>query len=109
MRKLSPVKDKDSKLWAFLGVLLPLIGFLLVLLVRKDDKYAKYYSSHGLIFLFLYLILQIFSFIPKIGGILTYIGIILLLIAWVMALVASLSEQEKRIPIVTEIKEFVRL
>jgi len=37
---------EEGKMFAFLGVFLTIIGFVIVLLAKKDNKYAMYYAKH---------------------------------------------------------------
>ena len=56
---LEVIEMSDSKVFAFLGVFLTVIGFLIVLLVKKNDKYAStvappnsfdFRAKHGRVF-----------------------------------------------------------
>lgn len=95
-------KASDSKLFAFLGVFLGIIGFIIVLLARKNDKYAMYYGKQGLILFIAAVALQIVgAFIPVIGWFIVWpIGSILLLVLWIMGIVNSLSGKMKPVPII---------
>ena len=94
-------KNDDSKIWAFLGVFLTLVGFLIVLLAKREDKYAMYYAKHGLVLFIGWVIVGIVGMIPFIGWLIYLAGAILLLVAWVLAFVAALSGVEKEIPVIT--------
>jgi len=41
-------KNDDSTLFAFLAAFLSILGFIIALLTKKDDKYESYFS-HGLL------------------------------------------------------------
>jgi len=41
-------KNDDSKIWAFLGVFLTLIGFLIVYLTKKDDDILPTLKGWGI-------------------------------------------------------------
>ncbi|MBT3324380.1 DUF4870 domain-containing protein [archaeon] len=96
-------KNDDSKVWAFLGVFLTLIGFLIVYLTKKNDKYAMYYAKHGLVLFIGWVVFAVLGVIPLIGWIFGLVGNLLLLVAWVVAWIGALSGEEKKIPVITDL------
>ena len=50
--------DGNSKIFAFLAIFLGIIGFLIVLIAKKDDAYAMFYAKQSLI-LFIFSIIGI--------------------------------------------------
>ena len=95
-------KSDDGKLFAFLGVFLTTIGFLIVLLAKKDDKYAMYYAKQGLVLFIAVVIVSIVgSIIPLIGWfIILPVGNLILLILWIIGWINALSGKEKPIPLI---------
>ncbi|MBU2561383.1 MAG: DUF4870 domain-containing protein [Nanoarchaeota archaeon] len=91
---------EEGKIFAFLGVFLTIIGFIIVLLAKKDNKYAMYYAKQGLVLFIAYVILWIIGIIPILGWIIAILGSILLLILWIIGWVYALSGEEKPIPII---------
>ena len=106
---VSKQKNDDSKTWAFLGVFFLVIGFILVLLTRKDDKYAMYYAKHGLILFIAALLFSLFGNIPVIGNPISWIGTLVLIILWVMAFIAALSGEKKKFLVLTDLAEKINL
>ncbi len=100
-------KASDSKLFAFLGVFLGLIGFLIVLLTRKNDKYAMYYAKQGLVIFIAWVIVYIIgTFVPLIGWfIILPLGSLAMLILWIIAIINSLSGVEKPTPLIGRFAE----
>lgn len=96
-------KDSDSNLFAFLGVFLTVIGFIIVLLTKKDDKYAMYYAKQGLVLFFAAVIISvaawILHWIPFIGWFVEWVLWVLWIIAWIMGMVYSFSGDMKEIPV----------
>lgn len=92
----------DGKAFAFLGVFLTVIGFIIVILAKKDNKYAMYYAKQGLVLFIAYVIIWIIGMIPVLGWIVAILGSILLLILWIIGIAYSLSGEMKPIPIVGE-------
>jgi uncharacterized membrane protein len=62
-------KDNNKKLYAFLGVLLTVIGFIIVYAVRKNDKYAMFYAKQGLIIFLIGVVISLVNVISVIGQI----------------------------------------
>ncbi|MBW2972397.1 hypothetical protein KY359_05150 [Candidatus Woesearchaeota archaeon] len=99
--KAGSSKDvEEGKVFAFLGVFLTIIGFIIVLLAKKENKYAMYYAKQGLVLFVAYVILWIIGIIPVLGWIIAILGSILLLILWIIGWVYALSGEMKPIPLV---------
>jgi len=106
-------KTSDSKLFAFLGVLLTFVGFIIVLLAKKNDQYAMYYGKQGLIigvsYFILFIVNMILAFIPVVGWILGIILYLLMLVLWIIGIVYSFSGEMKPIPIIGKFAEKINL
>lgn len=101
-------KNSESKIFAFLGVFLTIIGFVIVMLVRKDDKYAMYYAKQGLVLFIAGLLVWVISVVLAfllIGFIIGPILNIILLILWVIGIIYSLSGEMKPIPLIGKFAE----
>ncbi|MBI5797527.1 hypothetical protein HZA98_01325 [Candidatus Woesearchaeota archaeon] len=101
--------NEDSKIWAFLGVFLTVVGFLIVLLTRKEDKYAMYYAKLGLVLFIGWVIIALLERIPVIGLFIYIIGGILLLVLWIMAFIGAFSGEEKRFVIISDIADKIKI
>jgi len=101
----------DDKIFAFLGVFLTILGFIIVILTKKDSRYAMYYAKQGLVLgvagiiigIALAILGTILVFIPIIGPILIllvsgalWIG---LLVLWLIGWINALSGQMKPMPV----------
>lgn len=95
-------KESDSKLYAFLGVFLGIIGFVIIMLTRKNDKYAMYYGKQGLVITIAWAIVYIVGlFVPVLGWFIIFpLGSIAVLILWIIAIINSLSGKEKPTPLI---------
>jgi len=106
-------KDEESKGFAFLGVFLTIIGFLLILLLKKENKYALYYAKQGLVLFFGFVVVEIasglLSWIPVIGSIVIAIMWAAMTILWITGLVYSLSGEEKDIPFIGELAQKIKI
>lgn len=104
---------KDSKLYAFLGIFLSVIGFIIVYATQKKDKYAMFYAKQGLVLFFVWIVFSIvswvFMMIPFIGTLISIILWILLIIAWVIGMIYSLSDEEKEIPVIGQFAKLIKI
>ncbi len=94
----------DDKLFAFLGVFLTIIGFVIVYLTKKDSKYAMFYAKQGLVLGIAWIIVMMASFvlmfIPIIGWLITSVAYLVLTILWFIAWINALSDKEKVTPLI---------
>ena len=104
--------ESDSKVFAWLAVFLGIIGFLIVLLAKKDDKYAMFYAKQSLVLFIAAIIVWvvgiILMFIPIIGLIIYRVLSVILLVLWLMGWIFALSGKEKPIPIVGKYAEMFK-
>jgi uncharacterized membrane protein len=100
---------KESKIWAFLAVLLTIIGFIIVLLAKRDDKYALYYGKQGLVLFIAYLIAGAVRWIPFIGDFASGILMIVVFVLWIIAMIYSFSGNMKPAPLIGELAEKIKL
>lgn len=105
--------ENDKKLFAFLAVLLSIIGFIIALLAKKNDKYVMYYAKESLIIFIIALIIggvsKFMEFIPLIGNVINFILMIFLFVIWIVTMVYSLSGKEKPTPLVIDFAKMIKL
>ena len=105
--------DDDKILFAFLAAFLSIIGFLLALVIRKDDKYVMFYAKQSLVIFVIGAIAGIMGnavkIIPIIGTIIYGALFVLIFIAWFLSWIYALSGKEKTIPIISYWTEKVNL
>jgi len=95
----------DSNLFAFLGIFLTVIGFIIVKITKPKDKYAMHYAKQGLVLGIIALAIWIlraiipFSFIGILASILSFATFIL----WIIGIIYSFSGEQKEIPLIGEI------
>jgi uncharacterized membrane protein len=92
----------DSKTFAFLATFLSIVGFIIALLTKKEDKYVMFYAKQSLV-LFIAIIIgaiirAILIWIPIIGPIINVVICVFLAILWIMSWIYALSGEEKEIP-----------
>ncbi len=93
-------KEDDRKLFAFLAVFLTVIGFIIALAVKKNDKYVMFYGKQGLILFIASVVIWIIALVPILGWILASVAWIGWIVLWVIGIVYSLSGDMKEIPII---------
>ena len=98
--------QKDRELFAFLATFLSIIGFVIALVAKRDDKYVMFYAKQSLVLFIVSVIIgiarMILYWIPVIGmliGLLLSLG---LLVLWILSWVYALSGKEKEVPLIGE-------
>lgn len=94
----------DRKLFAFLATFLSIVGFVIALVTKKDDRYVMFYAKQSLV-VFIVVIIgavinSILMWIPFFGWVVAAIINLFVLILWIFSWVNALSDQEKETPIV---------
>ncbi len=97
------ISQEDSKSYAFLATLLSIVGFVMALLIRKDDEYVMYYAKQSLVIFIGFVISSVISIMPIIGPFIGWILYALSVVFWIMSWIFSLTGEEKKIPFVSEI------
>lgn len=104
---------EEGKIFAFLGVFLTIIGFIIVLLAKKENKYAMYYAKQGLVLFIAWVIVaivgMILAFIPILGWLVWVVLYLGMLILWIIGWINALSGVEKPIPIIGKYAEKIKL
>lgn len=94
---------EEGKVFAFLGVFLTVIGFIIVLLAKRKNRYAMYYAKQGLVLFIAYLVVWVVSlflrFVPLVGNALSWLLQAGLMVLWIVGWVYALSGEEKDIPL----------
>ena len=102
-------QQSDDKMWGFLAVFLGLLGFLIVLLTKKDSKYAMFYAKQSLVLVISYVAVWIagfvFLFIPFIGWLISLVLWIGIAVLWIISWVNALSGEMKPTPILGGLAE----
>jgi|SRR3989338_1522614 len=101
-KKSSPQKEKE--LYAFLATFLSIIGFVIALVTKKDDKYVMFYAKQSLVLFIVFIGVgiarMILIWIPVIGVLINLILSLGLLVLWILSWVYALSGKEKDVPVI---------
>ena len=79
-----PKKEDDAKLFAFLATFLSIVGFVIALLVKKDNKYVMFYAKQSLIIFIVFMVAMVVGWIPFIGNIISVVVNIAGFIFWII-------------------------
>jgi uncharacterized membrane protein len=105
--------DDESKIFAFLAYLLSIVGFLVVLLAKKDDKFAMYHAKQSLVLFIAWIAVWVVSmvllFIPFIGWLISTLLWIFLLVLWILGMVNALTMKQKPLPVIGQYAEKIKL
>lgn len=88
-------KQNESKLWAFLAYLLSIIGFVLVFVLKKSDKFAMYHAKQSLVLFIAWVVLFVVGMVPIIGWLVAFLGNLLLFVLWIIGIINALTGQMK--------------
>ncbi len=102
-------KEDDSKLFAFLAVLLSVVGFIIALLAKREDKYVMFYAKQSLIIFFSLVIAAGIEIVPLVGEFVSIVLWVIFISVWIVALVNSLSGKEKETPIIGHYAKMINL
>jgi uncharacterized membrane protein len=113
-KKVQKINNSEDKImFAFLAAFLSIIGFLLALIIKRDDKYVMFYAKQSLVIFVIGAIAGIIAnaikFIPIIGTIIYGALFILIFIAWFLSWIYAISGKEKTIPIISYWTEKINL
>lgn len=110
-----PVRSKsdDSKLFAFIATFFSIIGFVIVLIFKRENVYVMHYAKQSLVVFVVAVIASIIDvvvgWIPVLGGIIGVALWILVTILWIFSWVYAFSGEQKEVPLVGEFGRKIRL
>jgi len=109
MAKKRVIKEKkkdDRILFAFLATFLSIIGFVIALAAKKQDKYVMFYAKQSLVIFIIGAVAgvlgMILGVIPIMGWIIHFALNIVIFILWLLSWIYALSGEQKAVPVVGE-------
>jgi uncharacterized membrane protein len=93
-------EENSRKLFAFLAVFLSIVGFVIAIIAKKEDKYVMYYAKQSLVLFIAWVIASLIALVPIIGWFGAPVLYVIVLILWIFALVHSLSGEMKPTPVI---------
>lgn len=107
MRKKSKSSKKEDKiLFAFLGTFFTVIGFVIALILKKQDKYIMFYAKQGLVLFIGQVIIVVVS--PFLFFIVPFVWIFWIVL-WIIAWVNSLSGEMKNTFLIGDLAEKIKI
>jgi len=99
--------DFEAKLFAFLSVFFVIIGFIIAIIAKKDDKYVMFYAKQGLVIFVFALAIEALDYLVDLTPIPFFfvddILYILLFVLWIITWVYSFSGQMKNTIVIGEL------
>jgi uncharacterized membrane protein len=102
-------KEDDSRIFAFLAVFFTIIGFVIAILARKDDKYVMFYAKQGLAIFIIQLIASFAWKLPIVGWLTGLTATVLFIITWISAWLNALSGEKVKTVFIGEFADKIRL
>jgi uncharacterized membrane protein len=106
-------KSNDSITYAFLATFLSIVGFVIALAMKRNDKYVMHYAKQSLVLFIAWIVVWVISLIlnliPIIGGIISWILYALIIILWILSWVYALSGKIQYIPVVGSFADKIKL
>jgi len=102
-------RGDDKKLFAFLATFFTIVGFIIALVAKREDKYVMFYAKHGLVLFIGSIAIGIVAWIPIVGWITGPILWIFLVVLWVIAWINALSGKQKRTFIISDLADKIDL
>ena len=109
MKKETKKRDEDSKLFAFLATFLSIVGFIIALIAKKNNKYVMHYAKQSLVIFIIFIISAAIKVIPFIGKVASVIVYVIAFIFWLFSWIYALSGKMKEIPFVSQYSEKINL
>ena len=90
--------------------MLSIIGFIIVLLAKKNNKFAMYHAKQSLVLFIVYIIgWIILAFVPVLGWALMPVWWILMLIMTIIGIINSLTGKEKPLPLIGKYAKKIKI
>ena len=87
---------------AFLAYL-TLIGFIVAVVINKDDKknsLGNFHLRQVLGMVIVVMVLAVVNIIPILGQIVFLLGVLTMVVLWIMGFISALNRQEKPVPLI---------
>jgi uncharacterized membrane protein len=100
----------ERRVFAVIAYLLGIIGFLIVFLAKKDDKFALYHAKQSLVLFIVWIIIHVAGMIPLIGWFVIWpLGMLFLFILWVVGIINAATGRQKPLPVIGQFGERINL
>lgn len=93
------MSKKTTGIFAYLGPIFWLIAFL-----AGDKEGAKIHLNQGLVLVLGEVILSAIGYVPVVGGIISLVGIIAIIVFDIMGIVYAATDKDQELPVIGQIK-----
>jgi uncharacterized membrane protein len=104
MPKQTTKKEDEQKIFAFLATFLSIVGFVIALAAKRDDKYVMFYAKQSLVIFIVGavagVIASVLRLIPIIGTIIYLALGIVVFVIWLLSWIYALSGKMQDVPII---------
>ena len=101
--------DDESRVFALIGTLLPILGYIIVVLAGKKSDYIMHYAREGvglgIVWIVAWLVSAALIVIPVVGWLIGAIIQLVMVVIWLIGIIYSLSGDKKNIPIAETITQ----
>jgi uncharacterized membrane protein len=112
-KNVKRVFNEEKKTFAFIATFLSIVGFVIALITRRDDKYVMYYASQSLVVFIVGAIAgalsSILGWIPIIGWIITFALTVVVILLWLFSWLNAISGEMKPVPVVGKFGEGIKI
>jgi len=96
------INKNEAKTYAFLATFLSIIGFIIAILTKKEDKYVMFYAKQSLVIFIAYIIARAIMIIPFLGWIVAPILYLAVTVLWIFSWINALSGEEKTLWLISD-------
>ena len=112
MVKKKTKKNEESKIFAFIATFFSILGFIIAIIFKKNDKYVMFYAKQSLIVFILALITSVIDkallSLPVIGDLVSVILQLIIIIFWVLSWIYALSGEMKELPYIGSYSKYFK-
>jgi len=104
MSETTPKLD-EGRLFALLAYLLSIVGVVIVLVAKKDSRFAVFHAKQSLILFFGWVLSGglLMAHVPFLSSLISWLLNLALFVLWVVGIVYALTGQEKSLPVVGDL------
>jgi len=101
----------ESRFWAFIAYLFGIVGFVIVLLLKKKDAYAFYHAKQSVVLCLSWFVVYMAGlFIPFIGWFIIWpLGNLAMFVLWILGVFNALTGKQKKLPLIGQFGEKINL
>jgi len=103
------VVNDDSRIFAFVVTFLSIVGFIIALIFKRDDKYVMHYAKQSLLVFFAFVVAGASALVPFIGWLAYPVLYVISVALWIVSWVFALSGELKVVPLIGKYGNSIKL